>query len=118
VPVAVPVPGKACDHDDGNPPPTAPGYQSSVPTPTPNWNTGYGRSGDQGGFAWGPALGGFLVGSMFGGNGGGHHHHHRHGHRHGGGWGGNHHGGGGGGFTISGDSGGGGGGGFNIRGDS
>lgn len=111
VPVASPV---NCDHE-GNPPATAPGYQGSVPTARST------SSGNNQGFAWGPALGGFVLGQMFGG--GGHHRHHRHHHHrhHGGGGGfifGGDSGGGGNGFSFGGDSGGGGGGGFTIRGDS
>jgi hypothetical protein len=101
IPIAVPYNG-----DDGNPPPTAPDYQATArAVPAPSW----GSSRSDRGFAWGPALGGFIVGEMFGSRGrnNGNHRHHHHGERFGGG-----------GFSIPGDSSGGGDGGFTIRGDS
>lgn len=107
VPIAVPI-----NTANGNPPATAPVYDTYG-------STGRSRRADNDqGFAWGPALGGFLLGEVLGGmnSGGDERRHHRH-HRH-------HRGGGGGGFTISGDTGGGGGGfggfggGSTIRGSS
>mmetsp|Transcript_10869 Transcript_10869/g.13752 ORF Transcript_10869/g.13752 Transcript_10869/m.13752 type:complete len:258 (+) Transcript_10869:55-828(+) len=117
VPIAVPL-GNNTD-SDGIPPATAPGYQASTPGFFGGSGSRGGSSGNNGGggFAWGPALGGFILGEMLGRGEGRGNNHHRHHHRHGGGgWGG-----GGGGFTIPGDTGGGGGGrggGFTIPGAS
>lgn len=111
VPIAVPINSNGNNDGAGNPPPTAPNYQS---TSSFNWNYGRSRNTSDQGFAWGPALGGFVFGEVLGSmSSGGREgrHHHRHHHRH-------HSGGGG--FTIGGDTGGGGGfgGGTTIRGDS
>ena len=121
-PEYVPIASPVTSENNGNPPATAPGYQPSVPTARSTENNQ--------GFAWGPALGGFILGEMLGGNRreGGHHHHHRH-HNGGGGgiFGGDTGGGGtfggnwgGGGGFFGGDTGGGGRGGegFTFRGDS
>ena len=109
VPIAVPINSPGENNLAGNPPPTAPNYQSTSSSfnPSVNWNNGRSRNTSDQGFAWGPALGGFVLGEVLGSMGGGgreRRHHHRH-----------HSGGGG--FTFSGDSGGGRGG-TTIRGDS
>ena len=118
IPIAVP------SYHSGNnpsqpppPPPTAPDYQATTTSDfdsNPNW--GGGRRSRNDGFAWGPALGGFVLGEMMGRNSRDrserrHHHHHQER------WGSDFDDGGG--FTISGDNGDGGHHeGFIIRGDS